>query len=85
MAGNVTSTRRILREHDAARGEATDVTIACLEFHLAREPDHQHAVRRVVPAYLAHARRDVTDVAARRRERVGEMERRVVFEKLPGL
>ena len=37
VAGNVTSGRRILREHDAARGEALDVTIACLEFHLARE------------------------------------------------
>jgi hypothetical protein len=52
--------RRILRKHDAACGKSADVTIARLEFHLTREPDHKHTVRWVVPAHLAHARRDVT-------------------------
>jgi hypothetical protein len=34
-AGNVSLACRILRQHDATRGESTDVTIARLEFDLA--------------------------------------------------
>src|SRR5262245_55701881 len=85
MAGNVTFARRILRKYDAACGESADVTIARLELHLTGEPDHKHTVRWIMPAHLAHARRDVTDIAPRRCECVREMQRRIVFKKLPRL
>jgi hypothetical protein len=49
MAGNVTLAGHILREHDAACGNFADVAVARLEFHFAREPDHQLAARRVMP------------------------------------
>ena len=35
MPRNVPLARRILSEHDAPRGEAADVAVACLKFNLA--------------------------------------------------
>src|SRR5215467_2710666 len=48
MARNMTLPGRILRQHDAACGNAADVAIARLKFDLASEPDHQLTTRRVL-------------------------------------
>jgi len=84
MAGDVALAGRILREYDASCSDAADVTVARLEFYLAREPDHQFTARRVVPIHLVNARRHATKPAARSRQCVRERERRIALEDLSG-
>jgi len=81
MPGNVTFTGPVFRKHNAAGGEPANVAIARLEFHLAGEPDHELATRRVVPIHHSHSDRHSADVAAGCRKRFRQTQRRMAVEE----
>ena len=73
---------RILRQHHASRWESADIAITRFEFDVARQPENEQALGRIVPIHFTHTRGYVTDIVPRSREIVRQAQRRIVFEKL---
>src|SRR6266536_1294206 len=84
MPGNVTFAGPVFCQHNAAGGELANVAIARLEFHLAGEPDHEFATRRVVPIHHSHSGGHPADVAAGCRKRLRQTQWRMAVEEGSG-
>jgi hypothetical protein len=85
MTGNVPLASRILRQHNATWRKSADVTIARLEFDLARQPEDKQSLRRIVPTRFPHTRWDIANIIPRGWEVICKTQRRIVLEKLSWL